>query len=289
MRLDENGRALELTLPLDGLRPRTVRVSESSTGHGTASAVEPLPYGSEELALLLARIRHVLRLDEDLSGFYSLAAGDLELSWVTRGAGRMIRGGTVFEDVVKTLCTTNCSWSATRRMVSALVEHLGEKASGAPETGPWGRAFPTARAMAEAGEGFYRDVVRAGYRGKYLLALARSVAFGGLDLESLDAEELSDDEVEGRLLALPGIGPYATAHIMMLLGRYSRLILDSWTRPTYARISGKRVGDAEIEARFLRYGPYKGLAFWLYLTRERVDGTQMATSFNRWLLPNVGD
>ncbi|HZY56715.1 MAG TPA: hypothetical protein VFE09_02825, partial [Rubrobacteraceae bacterium] len=269
--------------------PRTVRVSESSPGHGTASLVGPPPYGSEELALLLARMRHVLRLDEDLSGFYSLAAGDLELSWVTRGAGRMIRGATVFEDVVKTLCTTNCSWSATRRMVSALVEHLGEKALGAPETGPWGRAFPTARAMAEAGEGFYRDVVRAGYRGKYLLALARSVASGGLDLESLDAEELSDDEVEGRLLALPGIGPYATAHIMMLLGRYSRLIFDSWTRPTYARISGKRVGDAEIEARFLRYGPYKGLAFWLYLTRERVDGTQIATSFNRWPLPNVGD
>ncbi len=271
MRLDENTHALELTLPLDGLRPRTVRVLESSSGHGTASVVGPPPC-SEELALLLARIRHVLQLDEDLSGFYSLAAGDPELSWVTRGAGRMIRGATVFEDVVKTLCTTNCSWSATRRMVSALVEHLGEKAPGAPETGPWGRAFPTARAMAEAGEGFYRDVVRAGYRGEYLLALACSVASGGLDVESLDAEELSDDEVEGRLLALPGIGPYAAAHIMMLLGRYSRLILDSWTRPTYARISGKRVEDAEIEARFLRYGPYKGLAFWLYLTRGWVDG-----------------
>ncbi len=184
----------------------------------------------------------------------------------------MIRGATVFEDVVKTLCTTNCSWSATRRMVSALVEHLGEKAPGAPETGPRGRAFPTAQAMAEAGEGFYRDVMRAGYRGEYLLTLACSVASGGLDVESLDAEELSDDEVEGRLLALPGIGPYAAAHIMMLLGRYSRrLILDSWTRPTYARISGKQAGDAEIEARFLRYGPYKGLAFWLYLTRGWVD------------------
>ena len=182
----------------------------------------------------------------------------------------MVRGTTVFEEVVKTLCTTNCSWSATTRMVSALVEHLGEKAPGAPPTGPLGHAFPTPEVMAEAGEEFYRDVVRAGYRGRYLLALARSVAGGDLNLESLDAdsEELPDDELERRLLSLPGIGPYAAAHVMMMLGRYSRLVLDSWTRPTYARLVGRpTVPDQEIEVRFSGYGPYRGLAFWLYLTR----------------------
>ena len=166
-------------------------------------------------------------------------------------------------------------------MVSALVEHLGERAPGAPSAGPLGRAFPTARAMADAGEEFYRDVARAGYRGKHLLALSRSVAGGDLDLESFDAnpEELPDDELYTQLLALPGVGPYSAAHIMMMLGRYSRLILDSWTRPKYARVSGKQVtGDAEIEARFLRYGPYRGLAFWLYLTRDWVDEPQTATS-----------
>lgn len=106
--------------------------------------------------------------------------------------------------------------------------------------------------------------------GRYLLALSRSVAGGDLDLESFDAdpEELPDDELERRLLALPGVGPYAAAHVMMMLGRYSRLILDSWTRPTYARLVGRdSVADKEIEARFSPYGPYKGLAFWLYLTR----------------------
>jgi len=58
---------------------------------------------------------------------------------------------------------------------------------------------------------------------------------------------------------------------MMLLGRYSLLILDSWTRPKYARLNGGRaVKDATIERRFRRYGPYAGLAFWLYLTRDWV-------------------
>ena len=60
---------------------------------------------------------------------------------------------------------------------------------------------------------------------------------------------------------------------MMTLGRYHRLILDSWTRPTYARIAGRRVPltDAAIVRRFRRYGPYAGLAFWLVLTRDWVD------------------
>ena len=269
MRLDENTDFLEVTLPVHGYSPRTVKISGSNSGYGIVSAVGPPP-GHEEDEKLSFTVNHVLRLDEDLSGFYSLAAEDPELSWVTRGAGRMIRGATVFEEVVKTLCTTNCSWSATTRMVSALVEHLGEKAPGAPPTGPLGRAFPTPEAMAGTGEEFYRDVVRAGYRGRYLLALARSVAGGDLNLESLDAdsEELPDDELERRLLSLPGIGPYAAAHVMMMLGRYSRLVLDSWTRPTYARLVGRpTIPDAEIEERFSGYGPYRGLAFWLYLTR----------------------
>ena len=273
MHPDKKANTLEITLPLDGSAPRTVRVSRGRPGYGIASILGPPP-ASGTAAGLMAGVRHVLRLDEDLTPFYALAAEDPELAWVTKGAGRLIRGATVFEDVVKTICTTNCSWSATTRMISALVEHLGERAPDAPPTGPLGRAFPTAPAMAGAGEDFYRDVARAGYRGKYLLALARSVAGGELDLESLSAtsEELSDDEMETRLRALPGIGPYGAAHVMMLLGRYSRLILDSWTRPKYARLVGKRsVEDAEIEERFRPYGPYQGLAFWLYLTRDWLD------------------
>jgi N-glycosylase/DNA lyase len=219
--------------------------------------------------------RYVLRLDHDLAPFYESAAADPELAWVVRGAGRMIRSQTVFEEVVKTICTTNCAWSATERMVGALVEHLGERAPGSAPAGPWGRAFPTPEAMAQAEPAFYRDVARAGYRGPYLISVARSVANGTVDLEELATAspgEISDEEVSARLQALPGVGPYAAAHVMMLLGRYSPLILDSWTRPKFARLTGRRtVSDATIVRRFRRFGPYAGLAFWLFLTRDWVD------------------
>jgi 3-methyladenine DNA glycosylase/8-oxoguanine DNA glycosylase len=268
LRLDEEARTLELVLPLDGVAPRAVRLSAGRPAH---AAVDPLgpPLRAGEREPLLAAVSHVLRLDEDLSEFYVLAESDTELSWVARGAGRMLRSPTVFEDVVKTICTTNCAWSATVRMVGALVDRLGEPAAGADGR----RTFPTPEAMAEVGEEFYRDVARAGYRGAYLSALARSVADGSLDLEALSADGGSDDDVAAELLALPGVGPYAAAHIMMLLGRYSRLILDSWTRPTYARLVGARKphADRTIERRFRRYGRFAGLAFWLFLTRDWVD------------------
>jgi N-glycosylase/DNA lyase len=187
----------------------------------------------------------------------------------------MLRSATVFEDVVKTICTTNCAWSATERMVSGLVEHLGAPARGTPSSGVAGRAFPTPEAMAAADDELYVKVVRAGYRGRYLRDLSRAVASGELDLESFGRatpDEISDDQVHAHLLALPGVGPYAAAHVMLMLGRYSRLILDSWTRPKYARLAGRRlVADRTIERRFRKYGPYAGLAFWLYLTRDWVS------------------
>jgi N-glycosylase/DNA lyase len=273
MELRDGGRALEMTLAVPGRGPRRVVVAPSTAGFGAMTVAGRAP-GSAAMSSLVATVRHVLRLDEDLSGFYALVASDPELAWVAGGAGRMIRSPTVFEDVVKTICTTNCAWSATKRMVGALVEYLGERAPGAPPLGTLGRAFPTPEAMACAGDEFYRDVARAGYRGAYLKSLALAVTEGSIDLESLGASSgsFSDDEVADRLLALPGVGPYAAAHIMMLLGRYSRLILDSWTRPTYARIAGRRTStDAHIERRFRRYGRYAGLAFWLYLTRDWIE------------------
>jgi N-glycosylase/DNA lyase len=274
MRPDPDYRAVELTLRPRRGRPRRVRVEPAGPGLARVVVLGRAP--SEAVTDdLVATVRHVLRLDADLSPFYATAAGDPDLSWVTSGAGRMVQSPTVFEDVVKTICTTNCAWSATVRMVHAIVAHLGEPAAGAPAEGPWGRAFPTPATMAEAGEAFYRDVARAGYRGAYLASLSRSVAEGALDLERLaraSADELPDDELEDLLLALPGVGPYAAAHVMMTLGRYHRLILDSWTRPTYATKSGRRgATDAAILRRFRRYGPYAGLAFWLFLTRDWVE------------------
>ena len=260
--VDEGARELETTLPLSRGRARTIRIRAGRKGF---ALIEGEGIGAADGRSLAETARHMLRLDADLSGFYAAARDDPDLAWVHAGAGRMLRSPTVFEDVVKTICTTNCTWSATVRMTTALVENLGIEAPGGR------RAFPSPAAMAAVDDDFYRDTVRAGYRGPYLRTLSTEVAEGSLDLETLNDPELPDDEVAARLLALPGCGPYATAHMMMLLGRYSRLILDSWTRPKYARLNGRKAADRTIERRFRHYREYAGLAFWLYLTRDWVE------------------
>jgi 3-methyladenine DNA glycosylase/8-oxoguanine DNA glycosylase len=261
---DEDRRGFGIVLRMPRGRPLAVRVRQTSGNRVRVSAPAPSP---ARRRAALDGVRHVLRLDEDLSGFYEQVLADDDLSWARTGAGRMMRSQTVFEDVVKTICTTNCAWSGTVRMVNGLVNGLGEAAVGG------GHAFPTPAAMAAASEDFYAGEVRAGYRGPYLRALAADVASGALDLEALAAtprSELTDAELEERLLALAGVGPYAAAHIMMLMGRHSRLVLDSWTRPTYARLRGRKQTDKQILRAFKRYGDHAGLAFWLTLTRSWV-------------------
>ena len=79
---------------------RTVRVTEES---GKLRIHIVGGSASERMRDSLTKtVRHMFRLDEDLSAFYELVREDSELSWCATGAGRMLRAPTVFEDVVKT-------------------------------------------------------------------------------------------------------------------------------------------------------------------------------------------
>ncbi len=226
------------------------------TAEGATLAVE-IPgrtsHAERERAESIAR--RIFRLEDDLAPFYAALEGDADLAWARCGAGRMLASATVFEDVVRTICTTNCAWSATERMIGALVQ-LG------------GGAFPAPEQLAATPERWFSEKARMGYRGPYVREIARRVVHGDLDLERLLPQHgMHADEVEEALLALPGVGPYAAAHVMQLLGYHELLILDSWTRPTYLRKSKKKQAkDSTIRRAFAKYGRFAGLAFWLYLT-----------------------
>jgi 3-methyladenine DNA glycosylase/8-oxoguanine DNA glycosylase len=214
------------------------------------------PLARRDAAVVEAAVARMFRFGDDLSPFYAQIANDDSLAWAASGAGRILASPSVFEDVIKTICTTNCAWSGTIRMTGALSD-LG------------GGAFPEPTLVAQAPDSWFRDVARMGYRGAYVKTIARDVAAGTLDLEGLLDQRRPDDEVEEALLELPGIGPYGAAHVMQLLGRHRQLVLDSWTRPKYRRLAGKkRAADSTIRRAFARYGSYAGLAFWLYLTRD---------------------
>ncbi|MFO0945383.1 MAG: hypothetical protein U1D30_05460 [Planctomycetota bacterium] len=208
-------------------------------------------------------VGHMLGLHHDLRPFFK-ETGD-EFLWAKQlGLGRMLRGASVFEDAVKMMATTNCSWSLTRQMVTRLVDHLGEDAPGGL------RAFPTPAVMAKQSTAFYRDAIRAGYRADYFRTFARQVDEGEVDPESWVEFPGTAAELNKAMMRVRGFGRYAAENLSKLLGRHDGLALDSWCLKKYPMVHGPVRGDVQkaIQNHYSRHGRFQGLALWLDLTRD---------------------
>ncbi len=208
-----------------------------------------------------ARVARMFRLDEDLGDFYSMCRGrGGQWKKVTAGLGRLLRSPSVLEDVVKIICTTNIQWGGTKKMVAGLVEAYGK-----PYPGDSGRkAFPVPEAIASVHPGEFAGAVRMGYRAPYVHELAERVAARKLDLEALLDPELPTTELKKRLLAIKGIGPYAAATLLMLLGRYDTLAVDTVCRDFVKKkyLDGRTPADAEIHRIYEDWGDWRFLAYW---------------------------
>jgi N-glycosylase/DNA lyase len=212
-----------------------------------------------------AMTRRVFSLDVETSEFDAALADEPELRRaLARGGGRMLRAPTLFEDAVKMLLTTNCSWAATRGMVQRLVALT--------EDG----AFPGPDALARLSPGALRGKVRCGYRAGALSRFARRVASGRLDLSAWERREAPAIEVREAILAEHGFGPYAAEGLLRVLGRHEYLALDSWIRKQYRRFypGPAKTADGAIARRYARYGDFKGLALWLDMTRDWHGGKE---------------
>jgi 3-methyladenine DNA glycosylase/8-oxoguanine DNA glycosylase len=209
-------------------------------------------------------VRSMLRTDEEFDSFYRLIQKVPELRWIKKvRAGRMLRSGSFFEDLVKVVCTTNCSWSLTTIMVNNLCMLLGA------DTPSGRKTFPLPEVIAAKSEAFMRKEIRAGYRSPYILELAALVASGKINVELYRESEKTTDELYRELVTLKGIGPYAAESLLKLIGRYDHLALDSWTRKKYYELyhNGRRVTDKTIAKRYGKYGEWAGLVFWLEMTK----------------------
>ena len=216
---------------------------------------------------LEAAARRVFSLDLDLSGFDGMLGDDPHLRRaLERGGGRMLRAPTLFEDAVKMLLTTNCSWAATRGMVARLVALAGDG----------GVAFPGPSAVARRTPGTLAARIRCGYRAAALSRLARRVDSGRLDLAAWESRHASAEAVREAILGEHGFGPYAAEGLLRILGRHEYFAIDSWVRKQYRRLhpGPAKTVDRAIARRYARFGDFKGLALWLELTRDWHEGTE---------------
>lgn len=220
------------------------------------------PLAADDLAAAKAQLRHMLRLDDDLTGFWQVCRQQPQLRWVARrGGGRLLRSAKLFEDLLKLLFTTNTTWAGTTAMVKKTVALLGPAAPSGE------RAFPTPAECLRP-EAFWRDEVRTGYRARAAVELAEGFASGAIDEARFLEPGLPTAELRRRLLALRGFGPYAVGQAMRLCGHYEELALDSWCRARLMQLQGSRrpPSDRAIMKRYAPLAPFQGLAMWCELT-----------------------
>ena len=268
---------LARVIDLGSAKPVTVTISEAKRGMLVNSSRQ---VGKRAAEKIVRDVRHMFRLDDDMRLFYEVVSQQPEFIWIAKqGAGRLLRSPTVFEDLVKMICTTNCSWALTEKMVKSLVNELGR------ESNDGRKSFPTPEVMAQQSEKFYRDKIRSGYRAPYLKELAQRVASGELKVETWFhasrrgssptvregslPDEISTAELLREIKCVKGVGNYAAENLLKLLGRYDGLALDSWTRAQFAKLrnQSRKASDKKIARFYSRFNSWRGLALWCDMTR----------------------
>ncbi len=291
-RWDVRGRAFERTFLVSGVAT-TVRAVHTNAGAPlklTADAVLTKVQRNE----LFGQVRRMLRLDEtaeQIAAFHSV-----DPRWKKSGRGRLMRSPTLFEDIIKTVTSCNVTWPSTIVMNRRLCEVLGRKSASG------GFAFVEPARLAKTRPQTLRARCRVGYRDQRLIELAKLYIAGEKSRER-DAKELArqkanppakaavstrnkrgaaklpprinlpwledpttpDDAVFKALVALPGIGPYAAANIMQLMGRYGRLPLDSESVRHGKTLLGFKGSNAQIMKKVHEhYAPFGADAFRSY-------------------------
>lgn len=266
---DEIANSLGYTLQLSNERVVQLTLRDGKD----AVIVETDTLDRAERREVLDKVTWMFGLDMDFARFYAASRGEPKLARARKHAlGRVLRSPTVFEDVIKTILTTNTLWAATKNMTRKLVDTFGAslKPDGlaAPlEAGQAGtKAFPTPASIAAGSPEQLKEAVRVGYRAPAIHQLAVRVASGALDLESLKTSELPTLELRKALMTINGVGPYAAANLLLILGRSDFIPIDSWALKLVSHewYRGKPITAKEVEKRFAKWVEFKGLAFWFW-------------------------
>jgi 3-methyladenine DNA glycosylase/8-oxoguanine DNA glycosylase len=231
-------------------------------GDGVLRATPDRPIGDQAREKLKEVVRYAFALDVDLSGLHRVCRKEPPLRWIARrGYGRLLRGEDVFEDALKTLLTTNCTWAQTRAMVERLVA-----TSGRPAPGSGVRAFPRPEDVLRAGVGKLRDVVRVGYRAEAAAELADRARKDGL----LATFQKDPSEARREILAWRGFGPYAASSLLQLWGRNEEVVVDTWAMAQARKhwFQGRACTPAQVRKLYARFGAEAGRVAWFDLNRE---------------------
>ncbi|MFF2052385.1 AlkA N-terminal domain-containing protein [Leifsonia sp. NPDC058194] len=235
----------------------TVRLSLTGSDDAPAVQCDAVLADVADLAPLVARVRRLLDLDADAAAIDEALSADPALAPGVRAApGLRVPGAVDPEEIVfRAMIGQQVSVPAARTALTRLTDALGEPI----ELGGFTRLFPTPAAIAERGHEVLRGPAR---RVESIIGVARALADGALHLDVGESRE----ELEARLLALPGIGPWTAGYIALrVLGSPDILLTgDLALRQGAARLGlpGEARALAAYGARWAPWRSYAGMHLW---------------------------
>ncbi len=216
------------------------------------------------------RLSRMLGLAKDLAPFFGVVQREPRLRWIAeQKAGRILRGGDLFEDVLKALAGTNTTWPQAVKVINRIAT-LG------PKVGE-DHAFPSAEEVIQAGASWLREEARAGYRADAMVAWAESWRSGEFDGETLEntAHQMSGDQVRKKFQSIRGIGPATASYLAAFLGKHDHVMVDSGVTAYAERRWGKKLTPKEITTHYAAYGEWRGLVSWFEMVGDWAERTKI--------------
>lgn len=245
---------LHITQPAADTRSRALTKLRGRTLLVSADATVP----ARERRQLEASLARMLNLQDDaraIAAFHRVSPKFKKL-----GRGRLFRSPTLFEDVIKTVTSCNVQWPSTIIMNARLCEVAGASSASGE------KAFPTPQRLMRCSPAMLREQCRVGYRDARIVELSRMFSTGEINEASIMDPLTPDDLLRKTLLQWPGVGPYAAANILQLVGRYGHLPLDTEAVRHGRDVLGFKGTPAQIMKRvqkhFAPIGEHVFRAYW---------------------------
>ncbi|KAL8475244.1 hypothetical protein ACS0TY_030850 [Phlomoides rotata] len=212
------------------------------------------------------------------------------------GFARIFCSPTLFEDIVKSILLCCCRWGRSLKMAEALC-NLECKLYGKKNNKKRGRNdeyclgnFPSPKEIVAClNAKTLNNYCNLGFRASPILELSRNIENGDLNLDDFETSRIPTAPTYdlatshhkllwNRLLGIKGFGAFTVANVMMCIGFYQYIPIDTETIQHLEQVHGKTLlgrtkREREVESESIisqiydKYAPFQCLAYWM----ERVE------------------
>ena len=245
------------------------RVERLASGHTIALAISQAPAGlvletderlsGKDTEEISHKTWRMLRLGENLRPFLEVANHTPGLEASIRYGVHLLRGTSLFEDIVKSIVFTMKVQARQGAHLAWIVDRFGDPLS----SNPTRHAFPTPQQLLR-GERLLCEALGDDV-GQQLAVVAETFDEEANTIAAMTSESIPVEQLADNLEQLFGLGETTIGLMMLNLGRYEFIPTDGCARQRVSKyLKGRSVAPEDIRAMFEPLHPWGGLAYWLW-------------------------